>query len=162
MNDFRKLNISWIFQKWKFIYLFYLFSKLHNKKISRILQFGKLTNFYNFFIWKTKIWLQELANFWIVHPFDILHYSQFHQFLYLTFDINRRFDINRQFRRFHFSIFIFKLSRSTFECSLIFKFEMSAILKYYYFNSHPRWHVTQDDRNMVFIPNWISFENILR
>ena len=46
------------------------------------------------------------------------------------------FDIN-EFQRFIFSIFIFYCSdsrmfgRSTFESSLIFKFEISVILKFY-------------------------------
>ena len=79
-------------------------------KFSEFFQFGKPSKF------------QKLANFGIVCPFDIPHYSQFCRFLYLPFDIN-------EFRRFIFSIFIFycgdhKFGRSIFERSLIFKFKM--------------------------------------
>ena len=41
----------------------------------------------------------KISNFWIVHPFDIPHFSQFCEYLYLTFEIN-------QFRCFNFLIFI--------------------------------------------------------
>ena len=57
--------------------------------------------------------------------------------IWIPFDINFLipFDVN-EFRRFIFSIFIFyssdshKFGRSTFERSLIFKFEMLAILQF--------------------------------
>ena len=70
-----------------------------------------------------------MANFLIACPLDIPHYSKFRQFSYLPFDIN-------QFRCIHFSIFTSylsdpcKLGSSIFERSLIFKFGMSAILKF--------------------------------
>ena len=91
---------------------------------------GKLTNFQNFKNSKINIFsefvqfgkpskFEKLSNFEISCPFDIPHYSQFCRFSYSPFDIN-------EFRHFIFSIFIF--DRSTFERSLIFKFEMLAIL----------------------------------
>ena len=83
----------------------------------------KKTNFQKIFNLK----LQKLTNFEIVCPLDIPHHLQFYRFSYLLFYIN-------EFRGFIFSIFIFycsyshKFGRSTFERSLIFKFEMLAIL----------------------------------
>ena len=62
----------------------------------------------------------------MVCSFDIPKYSQFCRFSYLPFDINE----------FIFSIFIFyivvtrKFGGSAFERSLIFKFEMLAMLKF--------------------------------
>ena len=63
---------------------------------------------------------RKLANFEIVCPFDIPHYLQFWRFSYLPFDL-------KEFRRFIFSL---SFGRSTFERSLILKFEMLAILKF--------------------------------
>ena len=88
--------------------------KINN--FSAYFHFGKLSKFQ-----------KKLANFEIVCPFDIPHYSQLRWFWYLPFDIN-------YFRRFIGSLFIFivvtrKFGRFTFERSLIFKFEMLAILK---------------------------------
>ena len=111
-----------------------------NFQNSKIVSIGKLTNFQNFTTWKTNKFseffkfrklskFKKLANFGIVCPFDIPHYSQFCRFSYLPFDIN-------ELRRFIFWIFIFyctdsrKFGCSTFEHSLIFKFEMLAILKF--------------------------------
>ena len=63
-------------------------------------------------------------------PFNIPHHSQFCRFSYFSFDMN-------EFRRFIFLVFIStsndfrKLRHSTFKHSLIFKFEMSSILKFH-------------------------------
>ena len=83
------------------------FSKLKNEQISEILEFGDLTKFQNFPIWKINKFIeffsnqenQNLANFGIIRPFDIPHCSQFRQFSYLPFDIT-------QFRRFNFAILL--------------------------------------------------------
>ena len=113
------------------------FSKL---EIFGIFSIGKLTNFHNFTTWKINKLseffqfgklskFKKLANFGIVCPFDIPHYSQFFRFSYLHFDIN-------EFRHFIFWIFIFycsdsrKFGRSIFERSLSFKFNILAILKF--------------------------------
>ena len=77
----------------------------------KILEIGNLKNFQNFTTRKT---------------------TKFSEFFNLE---NLHFDIN-EIRRFIFLIFIFycsdsrKSGRSTFEHSLIFKFGMSAILKF--------------------------------
>ena len=78
--------------------------------ILEVLKFGKF-----FGLWK----------FGIVRPFDIPHYSQFCQFSYLPSDTN-------QFSPFLFPILLTrKFDHSTYERSLIFKIEPSAILKFY-------------------------------
>ena len=65
----------------------------------------------------------------MVRPFDIPHHSQSCRFSFFPSDIN-------EFRRFIFLIFIFycsysrKFGRSTFERSLIFKFELLAVLQF--------------------------------
>ena len=67
----------------------------------------------------------KIGNFGTVRPFDIPHYSQFRQFSYFSFDIN-------QFSQFLFPTLVTrKFGRSTFVRPLVFKFETSAILKFY-------------------------------
>ena len=85
--------------------------------------------FLEFFQFRKLSKSKKLTHFRIVCPFDILQHLQFCRFSYLPFNIN-------EFRRFIFSIFIFyctyslKFGRSTFERSLIFKFEMLIILQF--------------------------------
>ena len=64
---------------------------------------------------------QKLSNFGTVRPFDIPHHSQFVRFLYLPFDLNFIFycSDSRKFGRYKLGL------------SLIFKFEISAILIFY-------------------------------
>ena len=73
---------------------------------------------------KTKILLQKLV-FLELFVFDITHYSQFCQFPYFSFDINK-------FSQFLFLIVVICMfDHFIFERSLISKFETSAILKFY-------------------------------
>ena len=74
-----------------------------------ICNFG-IPKYPSFYIWTFQILTPT-------HLFDILHYSHFRQFSYMFFDINL-FRVSTQF--------------STFERSLIFRYETSAILKFYY------------------------------
>ena len=63
----------------------------------------------------------KIGNFGIFRPFDIPHYSQFCQFSYFPIVINQSSQVS-------FSISVtLKFGRSTFERSLILKFETSAI-----------------------------------
>ena len=102
---------------------------MENLVISRILQLEKLKNFQILFQFVILSNTKKLTNFRIVCPFDIPHHAQFCRFSYLPFAIN-------EFRCFIFSIFIFyssysrKFGRSTFELSLIFKFQILAILRF--------------------------------
>ena len=128
------------FVKWAYFpnWTFFQFSKL---KINEIFLIGKLKDFQNFIVWEINKFseffqcgklskFQKLTNFGIVSPFNIRHHSQFCLFSYLSLDMN-------WYRRFIFTIVIFyfsdshKFGLSTFERSLIFKFEMSGILEFY-------------------------------
>ena len=111
--------------------------KLTNFPNFGIWKINKLIEFYP--IWKTKIWLQKLANFRIVRPFDIPHYSEFREFSHFPVDIN-------QFRRYKFLIFIphfsdsRKFGRFTFKSSSILKFESPAILKIFCLKFQPSFN----------------------
>ena len=68
----------------------------------------------------------KIDNSEIIRPFDIPHFSQFFQFSYLPFAKN-------QFSQFLCPILVTrKFSCSTFEPSLIFKYEMSAAIPKFY------------------------------
>ena len=73
----------------------------------------------------------KVVNFKIIVPFDIPHSLQFRQFLHSPFDIN-------QLSKFSFPTLVTrKFGNSTFERSLIFRFETSAILKFHCLKFEP-------------------------
>ena len=72
----------------------------------------------------------KIVNFGTVCPCDTLRCSQFCQFSYLSVDIT-------QFSHFLFSILTHNFGLSTFELSLIFKFETLAFLKFYCLKFEP-------------------------
>ena len=88
----------------------------------------------------------KIGNFGIVRLFDIPHYSQFCQFSYFPFKSIFSISIS------YFSEF----GRSTFERSLIFKFETSAILKFYCLKFQPSslkliFNILMDHLNQIFL-----------
>ena len=81
----------------------------------------KINKFLNFFQFQKP----KIGNFGIIRLFDIFQFSQFCLFSYFPSDIN-------QFFQFLFPVLVtHKFDRSTFERSLILKFETLAILKFY-------------------------------
>ena len=118
LNDYKNLTIFKIVKLGNFLD----FSKLELFGIFRIASFlnfssWKCNKFLEFFQFEKPNLAKKNGNFEIVCPFNISHYSQFCQFSYLTFGIN-------QFSQFLFPILVTrKFGRSTFESSLIFKFE---------------------------------------
>ena len=99
----RNLENSYNFRNCKFFELATLqileFSKLKIFLIFQIrsfwiVQIGKWRNFEILFNLENQCLVPKIGNFGIIRPFDIPHYSQFCQFSYLPFDINK-------FRRFN-------------------------------------------------------------
>ena len=99
------------------------FRNFPNLTFSTLEIFGivKINKFLDFF----QFVKPKFSNFKIVHRFNVPHYSIFCQFSYFPIDIN-------QLSQFLYFILVTrKFSHFTSKRSLIFKFETSAILKFY-------------------------------
>ena len=76
--------------------------------------------------------LKKLSSFGVVRLFDISYYSPFRQFSYFFFDINLFRSFSHLIFHFIFYVSYFRnIGLSTFERSLIFNYETSAVLKFY-------------------------------
>ena len=102
---------------------------INNFRICKLAHFSNWTNSRNYKISSFKNYqdIEKLSSFGIVRLFDISHYPKIWQFSYLSFDMNL-FSI---FVCWFFLLYSSDSHRSIFQPSLIFKFQTSAILKFY-------------------------------
>ena len=98
IRNFLNFYILQVVKFWKFAdflywtilenWLFYEIVDNENLMLLKIVKFGKFLDFFS--MSKIKIWVQKLAHFGILRPFDIPHYSSFRQFSYLLFEVGHK------------------------------------------------------------------------
>ena len=122
---FRNKTISWIWwflKLWNLVYLW-------NFPNWKFLKFSNIANFLSFPNWEFLKWLKlenwQISKFFLIRKTTVWlkKFAILELFVYLIFRTTRNF---ANFLNFYF---LFSFGRFTFERSLIFKFEPSAILK---------------------------------